>query len=212
MVSLAFCHLYQTISSIENIRSSGIENFFKLLQQLHRSRVMLTSDYIIDSDNINIALVLQKLNEYIIFVGETLHDEDLDRDIAKALLEDMKDWAITTCTSQQIEVPELPTIHAAQPRQDVVKSFSVPIPSSVNNSLVHAMRIAFRCFDCRILTLSKWYNNYFEIVTNHPEINSNECLFFLAIQELVYLGFIRKLTSGRRKEDAYEKIAMVWGQ
>ena len=214
LVSLAFCHLYQTISSIENLRSTGTgsDNLVKLLQQLHRSRVMLTTGHIIDSDNMSSALVIQKINEYIILVGETLNDKDIDRDIMKILLEDMKDWAITICTSQQIELPELTPIRASQPRKDVVKAFSAPIPSSVNNSIVHAMRVAFQCFDCRILTLSKWYNNYFEIVTNHPEINSNECVFFLAIQELVHCGFIRKLTSGRRKEDAYEKIAMVWGQ
>ena len=210
-VSLSLRRSHQTICSIESSKSLGNPNMMKVLRQLHRSRSVLLDENIVGSSKLITSLVT-KINECIILIGRVMSDSDLERDIPKALIEDIKDWAVTTCTSLQIELPQLPMLPAIQPRRDIAIAFSAPIPIAVNNSLVHAMRIAFQCFECRILTLSKWYEKYFDIVTNHPEISSNESLFFVAIQELVRCGFIRKLTSARRKDDAYEKIALVWGQ
>ena len=209
-VSIALRRLQQTTCLIESCKSFGNPSMIKLLHQLHRSRSVLTEKDIVGCSNL-ITSLIAKMNEYIILIGEVISDTDLDRDISKALIEKIKDWAITSCTSLQIQLPQLPILPATQPRRDIAYAFSAPIPAAVNNSLVHATRIAFQCFECRILTLTKWYEKYFDIVTNHPEISSNESLFFLAIQELVRCGFIRKLTSARRKDDAYEKIALVWG-
>ncbi|KAL7509391.1 hypothetical protein ACHAXN_007354 [Cyclotella atomus] len=209
-ISLAFHHLYQTVNSIESSKSLNKSNIINLLRQLHHVRSIISGDYIASSEELQVSL-LKQLNGYIILVGEALSKE-LDSDIRKSLLEDVKYWIVSTCQAQQIELPELLVSATAQPRKDIVKAFSSAIPTSLNNSLTHALRISFQCFDTRILTLSKWYEKYFDIVTNHPDISSNESLFFLAIQELVYCGFIRKLTSARRKDEAYEKIAVVWGQ
>jgi hypothetical protein len=209
-ISLAFHHLYQTVNSIERSKSLNKSNIINLLRQLHHVRSIISGDYIASSEELQVSL-LKQLNGYIILVGEALSKE-LDSDIRKSLLEDVKYWIVSTCQAHQIELPELLVSATAQPRKDIVKAFSSAIPTSLNNSLTHALRISFQCFDTRILTLSKWYEKYFDIVTNHPDISSNESLFFLAIQELVYCGFIRKLTSARRKDEAYEKIAVVWGQ
>ena len=60
-------------------------------------------------------------------------DSDNDRDIPKALIEDIKDWADTTCTSLQIELPQLTMQPATQPRRDIANAFSAHIPIAVNN-------------------------------------------------------------------------------
>jgi hypothetical protein len=205
-----FRQIYQTVSSVENSKSFSNHNSIKLLQKLHQARATLTKGYIVGANNL-IGPLIKSINQYIILVSEVMSEEGLDNDIGKALLGDIKHFAITTCITYQVELPQLPTSPAVQPRHDIAKALSGHLPRAVNNSFVHAMRIAFQCFDCRIQTISKWYEKYFNIVTNHPEISSNESIFFVAVQELVHCGFIRKLTSARRKDDAYEKIAMVWG-
>jgi hypothetical protein len=210
-ISLAFRHLYQTFNSIEISKSLNNANFIKLLRQMNYVRGLLSCGFIASSNELQAALSKQ-LNKYIILVGEVLSNAELDTDIRKTLLQDIKFWVVSTCQTHQIELPELSISATPQPRKDVVKAFSSAIPTSLNNSLTHAIRISFQCFDTRILTLSKWHEKYFDIVTNHPDISSNESLFFVAIQELVYCGLIRKLTSARRKDEAYEKIAVVWGQ
>jgi hypothetical protein len=209
-ISLAFRQIYVAINRTESNKSSfSNHDVSGLLQQLHKARSFVERNS--GPDELHCTLI-KRLNEYIILVDEVTANPELDKDTPRSLLEDMKVYVISTCKSQQIELPELNDPIAPQPRKDIVKSFSAPIPTAINNSLVHAMRIAFQCFDTRILTLSKWYEKYFDIVANHPEISSNESLFFVVIQQLVHCGFIKKLTSARRKDEAYEKIAVVWGQ
>jgi hypothetical protein len=208
-MSMAFRQIYQAINRIESNKSFSNHDMSGLLKRLHKARMFLERN---GGANELYHPLITRLNEYIILIGEVPTSTNLDKDIPWSLLEDMKAYFISTCKSQQIELPELNDPIAPQPRKDIVKAFSAPIPTAINNSLVHAMRIAFQCFDTRILTLSKWYEKYFDIVANHPEISSNESLFFVVIQQLVHCGFIKKLTSARRKDEAYEKIAVVWGQ
>ncbi len=61
------------------------------------------------------------------------------------------------------------------------------------------------------MTLSDWYNKYFEVVTEKGGENSSEVAFFFAVYELAQMGFVRKVVTGRRSEETYEKIAIVWG-
>ena len=167
------------------------------------------TDLIIGSDQLRDSLIMQT-NEFIILADEITND--VEYNIKNAMMFDIKEWALETLTSQHTKLPILQLSRLAQPRKDVAKSFVASLPSALNNSFARAVTIAFQCFQSRYFTLSDWYEKYFEIVTDHPSTSSNESLFFAAVQELIYCGFIRKVTSAQRKDETYEKIAIVWGK
>lgn len=48
-------------------------------------------------------------------------------------------------------------------------------------------------------------------MTESRSENSSEVAFFFALYELEHMGFVRKLVTGKRSEETYEKIAIVWG-
>ena len=104
---------------------------------------------------------------------------------------------------------------SVQPRRGVAKALTQPLPEALAQcSLAHASQIAFQVFQSRVLTLADWHERYFDAVgdldENDAGVSSHEAAFFFAVYELVHLGFVRKLATARRKEEAYEKISMVW--
>ena len=154
----------------------------------------------------------RKLNELIILVGTFASEEESNPSTARALVENIMMWA-SDQFSMQITLEESPTV---QPRREVAKSLSLPAPDALMDcSLVYARRIAFQVFQSRVMTLADWHEQYFDIVADQDGgdlgVSSNEAAFFFVVYELIHCGFVRRLTTGRRKEEAYEKVAIVWG-
>ncbi|KAL7543501.1 hypothetical protein ACHAXR_013176 [Thalassiosira sp. AJA248-18] len=159
----------------------------------------------------------KKLNEYIILVGTLAEDKEANTSdgMARTLVQNIIAWA-TEQFSMQMILEDAPSV---QPRRELAKAImSLPPPNALtHSSLVHARRIAFQVFQSRVMSLADWHEKYFDIVSdqdgenNVKGVSSNEAAFFFAVYELVHCGFVRKLITGRRKEVAYEKVAMIWG-
>lgn len=152
----------------------------------------------------------KKLNEYIILVGELISDESAAKMMTRAVIENIMAWA-SESISVKISLGELPSV---QPRRDVARAFYSNRPDALSGcALTRASQIAFQAFQSRVMTLSEWHEKYFDAVSGMQEAGAclNESAFFFAVYELVHCGFIRKLSTGRRKEEAYEKAAIIWG-
>ena len=154
----------------------------------------------------------EKLNEYIVLAGQFLSndDDELNTSMARSLVESIIGWASDNI-SLQIKLNDSRTV---QPRRDVAKALHIPMPDVLTCSLAHASHIALQVLQSKVMTLSSWHEKYFNVVTNQEGqdlgVCTNEALFFFAVRELVHLGFVKKLTTGRRKEEAYEKVAIIW--
>eukprot|EP00585_Thalassiosira_rotula_P015018 CAMPEP_0196186200 /NCGR_PEP_ID=MMETSP0911-20130528/37844_1 /TAXON_ID=49265 /ORGANISM="Thalassiosira rotula, Strain GSO102" /LENGTH=269 /DNA_ID=CAMNT_0041456933 /DNA_START=57 /DNA_END=866 /DNA_ORIENTATION=- len=160
-----------------------------------------------------------KLNEFIILVGTFASEEESIASTARALVESIVGWAGEHLSMQKFTLEETPTV---QPRRDVAKSLYFPAAQDAalaNRSLAHARSVAFRVFRSRVMTLADWHERYFDAVNDEDrnglgavdDVSCNEAAFFFAVYELAHCGFVKKLTAGRRKEEAYEKVAIVWG-
>lgn len=160
------------------------------------------------------ASLCQKLNEWIILAGESAVGETSSNvSMARSLVENIMAWASANMSSRvKLEISA-----SVQPRRDVAKALCMPMPDALMPcSLAHACRIAFQVFRSRVISLSEWHEKYFDAVMDQVGHEggsriSNEAAFFFAVYELVHLGFVRKLVAGKRKEDAYEKVAIIWG-
>lgn len=168
------------------------------------------------TSHVDLSLALcNKLNEYIILVGNIAASKDPNPDMTIALVENMLCWTKETIPWQGFsEYASMSPI--VQPRRDVAIDLFLPPPQNLAHCyLAQARRLVFQVFQCRVMTLSEWYEKYFDIVTGDDErakgMSSNESAFFLAVGELVHCGFVRKLTTSRRNENTYEKMALVWG-
>eukprot|EP00578_Thalassiosira_sp_NH16_P019069 CAMPEP_0181095050 /NCGR_PEP_ID=MMETSP1071-20121207/10318_1 /TAXON_ID=35127 /ORGANISM="Thalassiosira sp., Strain NH16" /LENGTH=690 /DNA_ID=CAMNT_0023177417 /DNA_START=185 /DNA_END=2260 /DNA_ORIENTATION=+ len=149
-----------------------------------------------------------KLSEFMILAGNST-DVPMR---SKALVENIVAWAGGQF-SFQVTLEENSPV---QPRRDVAKALSLPAPNVLRcNPLSHASRIAFQVFQTKVMALVDWHEKYFDIVANQDGQDvgapTNEASFFFAVYELVHCGFVRKLTTGRRKEESYEKVAIIWG-
>ena len=149
-----------------------------------------------------------KLSEFMILAGNST-DVPMR---SKALVENIVAWAGGQFSFQVTLEEDSPV----QPRRDVAKALSLPTPNALRcNPLSHASRIAFQVFQTRVMALVDWHEKYFDIVANQDGQDvgapTNEASFFFAVYELVHCGFVRKLTTGRRKEESYEKVAIIWG-
>jgi hypothetical protein len=160
------------------------------------------------------ASLCRKLNEWIILAGKfALSEASSNVSMSRALVGNIMQWASANMTVRI----KLDLSAAVQPRRDVAKALYTPMPDALKPcSLANACRIAFRVFQSRVISLSEWHEKYFDAVIDQDgqefgTRNSNEAAFFFAVYELVHLGFVRKLMTGKRKEDAYEKIAIIWG-
>eukprot|EP00581_Thalassiosira_minuscula_P018207 CAMPEP_0183716596 /NCGR_PEP_ID=MMETSP0737-20130205/10450_1 /TAXON_ID=385413 /ORGANISM="Thalassiosira miniscula, Strain CCMP1093" /LENGTH=878 /DNA_ID=CAMNT_0025945889 /DNA_START=12 /DNA_END=2648 /DNA_ORIENTATION=- len=163
-----------------------------------------------------LAMPCKKLNEFIILVGKFAMEEEPNASMARALVNDIMTWATEQFTTPTT-LEEYPTV---QPRRAIAKALSSMPPDALANCpLSNARRVAFQVFQSRVITLADWHERYFDAVMNNQENGhdlggaaaSNEAAFFFAVYELIHCGFVRKLTTARRKEEAYEKIAIVWG-
>jgi hypothetical protein len=167
-----------------------------------------------DSSPDRSASLCRKLNEWIVLVGKfVLGESSSDVAMARALVENIMAWASGNLAARM----KLEVSHAVQPRRDVAKALCAPMPNAFAPcSLAHACRIAFRVFQSRVMSLAEWHEKYFDVVIDHGgqeagTRNTNEAAFFFAVYELVHMGFVRKLITGKRKEEAYEKMAIIWG-
>lgn len=177
----------------------------KLIHSFHSARQKLTS-----LDSKNSAVMQTKLDEYIILLSHIIQEDEPNKQMTKALVEDIMYW-VGECFPLQIVLGE--TFPAStQPRRDVARALVLPPPKAVSKHVLsQATRTAFQVFQSRVMTLSDWYNKYFEVVTESRSENSSEVAFFFALYELEHMGFVRKLVTGKRSEETYEKIAIVWG-
>lgn len=155
--------------------------------------------------------ICKKLVEYIILVTNVASDQTR---MARALVENIIAWAHEQFSRHDM-LEDAPTV---QPRRDVAKATLLPPTheSLTQCSLLHARRVAFQVFKSRVMSLAEWHEKYFDKVSDLDQANdvpgiSNESAFFFAVYELVHCGFVRKLATGKRRAEAYEKIAIVWG-
>eukprot|EP00984_Skeletonema_dohrnii_P025989 scaffold15238_cov125-Skeletonema_dohrnii-CCMP3373.AAC.2 len=177
----------------------------KLIRILHNASQKLTA-----LDAKESAVMQTKLGEYIILLSHIIQEEEANNQMTKALLDDIIYWVEESFPLQIVlGEPFPPTI---QPRRDVARALVLPPPKAISKDcLSQATRTAFQVFQSRVMTLSDWYNKYFEVVTESGAENSSEVAFFFAVYELVHMGFVRKVVTGKRSEETYEKIAIVWG-
>jgi len=191
--------------------SSRINSLLILLRDTRQKITSWIDASTKQSDN---SMLCRKLNEYIILAGQftSLEDEESSSKappaMARSLVENIMTWA-SDCISIQITSQDsLPV----QPRRDVAKALCRPLPNDlIHCALAHSSRIAFQVLESRTTTLSVWHERYFDVVTEQEDGKySNEAAFFFAVYELVHLGFVRKLPAYRRKEEAYEKVGIMW--
>ena len=71
--------------------------------------------------------------------------------------------------------------------------------------------LAFGVFQSRLLSLTEWYELYSDVMNDQDGQNKMETFLF-AVYELVHLGFVRKIVTGKRGGEAYEKTAIIWGK
>ena len=151
------------------------------------------------------------LDEFVLLAGTLVDEEDSTRAAyARPLVEDVLLWTRRQFPPQRELNPSPPV----QPRRDVAKSLlSAPAPDALRCPTVPARRIAFQVFRSRAMTLAAWHEQYFDLVTELGDdaASANEAVFFFAVYELIHCGFMRKVMSARRNEEAYEKVAIVWG-
>ena len=191
---------------------SRINNLLILLRDTREKVASWIDASTKQSDNF---MLCKKLNEYIILTGQftSLDDEESSSKappatMARSLVENIMTWA-SDCISIQITSQDsLPV----QPRRDVAKALCRPLPNDLMHcTLAHSSRIAFQVLESRTTALSVWHERYFDVVTEQEDgMYSNEAAFFFAVYELVHLGFVRKLPAYRRKEEAYEKVGIMW--
>lgn len=162
----------------------------------------------------NCAASLRKeLDEFIILTGKLNSNDESNVALAKALVDNILAWARQNM-SMQSTVDDTPFV---QPRRDVATTLYSTVPHSLDGCpLAHARRVAFGVFQSRVMTLADWYEKYFDAISesNGGQTHgsySNEAAFFFAVYELVHMGFVKKVSTGKRKEEAYEKIAIIWG-
>ena len=82
----------------------------------------------------------------------------------KALLDDIIYWVEESFPLQIVLGEPYPL--TVQPRRDVARALVLPPPKAISNDcLSQATITAFQVFQSRVMTLSDWYNKYFEVVT-----------------------------------------------
>jgi hypothetical protein len=151
-----------------------------------------------------------KLNEWIILAGKLASDDAVSSSIsmARALVDNVLAWTSANFASQM----KLDVSLTAQPRRDVAKAICTLIPEALTPcSLGHATRCAFGVFQSRLLSLTEWYELYSDVMNDQDGQNKIETFLF-AVYELVHLGFVRKIVTGKRGGEAYEKTAIIWGK
>lgn len=154
-----------------------------------------------------------KINEWIILVSKLTSSEgeaasSSNISMARALVDNILAWASTNFESRM----KLDLSLTAQPRRDIAKAICALMPKALTScSLGHAARCAFGVFQSRLLSLTEWYELYSDMMNDQDVQNKMETFLF-AVYELVHLGFVRKLLTGKRGGDAYEKTAIIWGK
>jgi hypothetical protein len=201
------CPLGGIVASSELCMSPLMRELLLLLRNVRR-KVMSWSDKSTSCS----ASLRKKLNEFIILTGRFASNEESDISLARTFIDHLMSWARQKM-SLQLAVGETPLV---QPRREVATALhSTQHDTCMQCPLAHARRIAFGVFQSRVMMLADWHEKYFDAVAASDEhangSYSNEAAFFFAVYELVHMGFVRKMSTGKRKEDAYEKIAIIWG-
>jgi len=219
------CQRINVIFNLSPLGNTGQAAFeFHLSSRMHelllllgnvRDKVTTRKDASAASSDRSVSLC-NKMSEFIILVGALAFEEDpsaLNSSMAKALVENILAWASEQFSMQMT----LEDASPVQPRREVAKALHLPTPyaAPIHGSLSHASQVAFQVFQSRVMTLADWHEKYFDVVADQDGhdggVSSHESAFFFAVYELVHCGFVRKLLTGSRREDAYEKLAIIWG-
>jgi len=88
---------------------------------------------------------------------------------------------------------------------------AISIPESLDNDCSFDLSVAFHIMDGRVILSNIWFDQFAEKVLSYADegVTPHELLqrFAFAVYQLMYCGFIVR---SRRKDDAFEKAAMVW--
>mmetsp|Transcript_4706 Transcript_4706/g.9702 ORF Transcript_4706/g.9702 Transcript_4706/m.9702 type:complete len:466 (+) Transcript_4706:257-1654(+) len=161
-----------------------------------------------------------RLNKFVILVGNLASSKEPNPDTWRAVMDRLIRWFDETFAWQGFKECASFVSTVIQPRRDVAVDLYRP-PPMANCPLAQARRLAFRVLQSRRITCSEWYDEYYKIVSGDEKdvpsavaaegASPHESAFFFAIAELVHCGIVRKVPAGRRNEDMYEKVAIVWG-
>jgi len=96
-----------------------------------------------------------------------------------------------------------------EPRRMIASAISTP--ESVNDDRSFDISVAFNLLDARVISSKYWFERFTETISDYStDTVSTEGLlqrFAFAVYQLMYCGFLVK---SRRRDDAFEKAAMVW--
>ena len=103
----------------------------------------------------------------------------------------------------------LPSL-SVEPRRSMASAISMP--ESLNDDCSFDLSVAFHIMDGRVILVNSWFEQFEEKVLCYEEegvVASGAILqrFAFAVYQLMYCGFIVR---SRRKDDAFEKAAMIW--
>lgn len=214
--------IYQRIHNIFNLSpltnimvvrvstTASVHGMRDLLHLLGNARRKITTWNCIPPSHRSLTFC-NKINEWIILVSKlTSGGEAASSNIsmARALVDNILAWTCANFESQM----KLDVSLTAQPRRDIAKAICALMPKALTScSLGHATRCAFGVFQSRLLSLTEWYELYSDMMNDQDVQNKMETFLF-AVYELVHLGFVRKLLTGKRGGEAYEKTAIIWGK
>ena len=213
--------IYQRIHNIFNLSpltnimvrvstTASVHGMRDLLHLLGNARRKITTWNCIPPSHRSLTFC-NKINEWIILVSKlTSGGEAASSNIsmARALVDNILAWTSANFESQM----KLDVSLTAQPRRDIAKAICALMPKALTScSLGHATRCAFGVFQSRLLSLTEWYELYSDMMNDQDVQNKMETFLF-AVYELVHLGFVRKLLTGKRGGEAYEKTAIIWGK
>ena len=214
--------IYQRIHNIFNLSpltnimvvrvstTASVHGMRDLLHLLGNARRKITTWNCIPPSHRSLTFC-NKINEWIILVSKlTSGGEAASSNIsmARALVDNILAWTSANFESQM----KLDVSLTAQPRRDIAKAICALMSKSLTScSLGHATRCAFGVFQSRLLSLTEWYELYSDMMNDQDVQNKMETFLF-AVYELVHLGFVRKLLTGKRGGEAYEKTAIIWGK
>ena len=109
----------------------------------------------------------------------------------------------------------------AQPRRGVAQALCAYPTSIVDSDQVKDRGIVFGVFQSRFLTILDWFRLFSDLVVRDGGDSGDEGgrisgdrdgrwkRLMFAVYELIHCGFVQIL--GRRKEDSFEKVAILWG-
>lgn len=98
------------------------------------------------------------------------------------------------------------------PRREMAMALSKPTANGLNTlDFTFDVKVAFNVFDSRLISLEEWFGRFSEQLTQVLKDNSNTTVkverFAFSLYQLMFCGLVVR---SRRKDNLFEKGALVW--